>query len=70
MVRATVDRIEGDWLILVPESGPIFQIPFSLFPGFIDGEVVSISLTKDEQGEKDAKERIGEIRKGLNKVEL
>lgn len=70
MIRATVDRIEGDWLVLVPESGPVFQIPISLFPGFKEGDVVSISLTRDEQGEKEAKERIGEIRKGLNRVEL
>jgi hypothetical protein len=70
IIRATIDRIEGDWLVLVPESGQVFQIPSSLFPGFKEGDIVSISLTRDEQSEKEAKERIGEIRKGLNRVEL
>jgi hypothetical protein len=70
MIRATIDRIEGEWLIIVPETGPVFQIPVSLFPGFKEGEVISISLIRDEQGERNAKERVGEIRKGLNRVEL
>lgn len=55
---------------MVPESGPVFQVPLSLFFGFKEGDVVSVSLTKDELGEKDTKERIGDIRKGLNRVEL
>jgi hypothetical protein len=70
MIRATIDRIEGDWLVLVPESGQVFQVPDSLFPGFKEGDIVTISLTRDEQGEKEIKERITEIRKGLNRVEL
>ena len=48
MIRVTIDRIEGDWLVIVPESGPVFQIPVSLFPGFKQGEVVSIALTRDK----------------------
>lgn len=70
MIRATIDRIEGGWLVLVPESGQVFQVPCSLFPGFKEGDIVTISLTRDEQGEKEIKERITEIRKGLNRVEL
>ncbi len=70
MIKATIDRIEGNWLIIVPEEGPGFQIPSSLFPGFSEGNVVSISLIRDEKGEKEIKDRIGEIRKGLNRTSL
>lgn len=70
MVRVTVDRIEGEWLVLVPESGSVFQIPVSLFPGFKEGDIITISVTRDKQGEKETNERITEIRKGLNRVEL
>jgi hypothetical protein len=70
MILATIDRIEGEWLILVPESGPAFQLPATLFPGFDEGEIVSISLNRDNQIEKDVIKRIDEIRKGLNRVQL
>lgn len=70
MIYATVDRVEGDWVILVPESGPVFQVPISLFPGLKEKDVVRTIIEKDEEGKKAAEERIGEIRKGLNRVEL
>lgn len=70
MVRATVDRIEGEWLILVPESGPVFQVPNLLFPGFREGDILSISFIREENEEKIIKQKIEEIRKGLNRVEL
>lgn len=66
MITESVDRIEGDWIVLVPESVPAFQIPVSLFPGLITGDVIRVFVEKDESGEKDAEERIGETRKGLN----
>lgn len=70
MIRATIDRIEGDWLIVIPEDGPLFQIPISLFPGFREGNIVLISVEKDEKGETEVKARIDSVRKGLNRVEL
>jgi len=70
MTRATVDRIEGDWIILVPESGPVFQVPVSLFPRLKEKDVVLVSIEKDEEGQKETEERIADIRKGLNRVEL
>jgi hypothetical protein len=69
-MKATVDRIEGDWLVLVPESGPIFQIPTSLSPGLHEKEIVEILIVRDENSENESIKRINEIRKGLKKVEL
>lgn len=70
MIKGTVDRIEGDWIIIVPESGPVFQVPVSLFPDAKEGDVVTVSIEKDLAGQNEAKERIDEIRKGLNRIEL
>ncbi len=70
MISATVDRIEGDWIILVPESGQVFQVPVSLFPGLREKDFVKVSIEKDESGQKETEERIADIRKGLNRVEL
>ncbi len=68
MIRATIDRIEGEWIVLIPESGPVFQLPLILCPGWKEGDVVSLSLTRDEPGEQDAKDRIDKIRIGLSRV--
>ena len=70
VIKATVDRIEGDWIILVPESGLTFQVPCSCFPGLSEGQIVSLSIELDEEGQKEANERITKIREGLNRVEL
>lgn len=70
MIKASVDRIEGEWIILVPESGPVFQVPASLFPGLNEKDVVLLSIEKDEEGQKESQERIDKIRKGLKRVEL
>lgn len=67
MIKATIDWIEGEWLILAPESGPVFQIPEKLFPEFKEGDVVNIAIVKDEEGKHDTEERILELKKGLNK---
>lgn len=70
MIHAVVDRIEGDWLILVPESGPVFQVPEILFPDYKEGDIVNISFEKDEEGKKDIGKRISEIREDLNRINL
>lgn len=70
MIKAVIDRIEKKWIIIEPESGEIFQVPASLFPGMNPGDVVTISIEKDPSGQVEVKERIDEIRKGLNRVEL
>lgn len=70
MIKGMIDRIEGDWMIIVPESGAVFQVPASLFTDINQGEVVTISIEKDATEQANAEERIGEIRKGLNRVSL
>ena len=70
MIRAAIDRIEGDWIIIIPEDGPMFQVPVSLFPGLLEKDVVSISIEKDETREREGNEEIESIRNRLNRVSL
>ncbi len=70
MITGAVDRIEGDWIIVVLDSGKYIQVPVSVFPDFQPGDVVDISIQKDSKGQQEAKERIDKIRSGLKRVDL
>lgn len=67
MIRATIDRIEDDWLIIIPESGPVFLIPVSLFPGLKEGDIVHLGIEKEEEEKKEVEDRITEILIGLKR---
>ena len=70
MIKAVVDRAEGDWLVIVPESGPVFNLPKSLFPDLREGNHIRITIEPDRKGEKATMERIAQARSGLNKTPL
>jgi len=70
MINATVDRIEGEWIILIPNSGPAFQVPRILFSCLNPGDAVIIAIERDESATSEAKERVDKIRSGLNRVEI
>jgi len=70
MVRATVDRIEGDWVIIVPESGPVFQVPKPLFPDLREKDAISISVETEPSTQIETEMRMKSIRDGLNRVNL
>ena len=69
-INGNVDRIEGDWIIVVPLSGPVFQIPNLLFPDLNPGENINITIQRDEEGQNAVKDRIDKIRDNLNRIEL
>lgn len=69
-MKATIDRKEGEWVVVIPESGSPFNLPLKLFPDLEERDVIDISITKLESELKDTQERVNEIRKGLNKVSL
>lgn len=70
MIKAVIDRVEGEWLVTVPESGPVFNLPRSLFPDIREGNHVVITVEHDKQGEKATMERIAQARSGLNRTPL
>ena len=69
-INATVDRIEGEWIILISNNGKVFQVPGTLFPGLKPSDAVIIAIERDESAMSDAKDRINKIRSGLNRVEI
>lgn len=70
MIQGVVDRIEENCIVLNVSSGKILINPKSLFPDLREGDVISISITKDEIGQKEIEDRISDIRKNLKRVEL
>jgi len=56
-MKAIVDRIEGDLavLLLEPEEKIQFTVPSLLLPGIQEGDIVDISVTRDEAATNDAK---------------
>jgi hypothetical protein len=68
--KAVVDRIEGDWAIVIPENGGVFNLPITLFPDLKEGNHITIRIEIDRAGEKATMERIAQLRAGLNKTPL
>jgi hypothetical protein len=56
-MKAIVDRIEGDLavLLLEPEEKIQFTVPSQVLPGIQEGDIVDISVTRDEPATRDAK---------------
>lgn len=69
-MKASVDRKEGNWYILVTETGKTIQIPVGKYPKWKEGDEVNITEDEITQATKEAQDRIANARKGLNKVEL
>ena len=69
-MKAVIDKIEKDWIVFEAEDGTTFDVPFIYFPEAQEGDHVTITITKDEESKREAKERITELRSKLRKVEL
>lgn len=63
-MRATVDRIEGDFAVLVVDGNgkrEFINYPISLLDGIADGDVLEITITKDTEATEAAKKRVGSL---------
>jgi len=61
MMRATVDRIEGDFAVLVFDGDgkrEYINYPISLLGDFTEGDILEISISKDGAATVAAKERV------------
>lgn len=70
MSKVTVDRREGDLLIMISENGQKFQIPANQFPTLKEGDVIDISDSDITSATKEIQDRIDTARKGLNQIDL
>jgi len=59
-MQAVVDRIEGDRAVLVVRSaeGEVVEMPLRLLPPVREGDVLEISIAKNEEAAEKARERI------------
>ena len=69
MVLTTIDRIDNGVMVLVTHTEPVLEIhlPQELFLGFDEGDVVRLSMEKDEEGKEEIEKDIGEMKKELNR---
>ena len=72
LILAIVDRVEDDVLVLVTPTKPNREIhlPCSLFQGMNEGDVVRITVEKDEEKRKDIEKDIKDQRTRLKRVNL
>ena len=69
-MKVTVDRKEGDFFVMVPATGEKFNLPVSQYPNLKEGDVLDISESEISSATEEAKARINNARKGLNKIDL
>ncbi len=58
-MRFTIDRINGEFAVVITDNGQKFDIPCALFPDAKEGNIYSINL--DETEMKNRYERIKNI---------
>ena len=49
-MKFTVDRIEGEFAVLEKDIGRYVQIPVELIPDACEGDIIDISVCKDDAG--------------------
>ena len=69
MMKATIDRIEGNIaIVLVGDEGIKLDIPLSLLPdGCKEGDVLNMSFERDVVGTEQTKERVSDLMEKLKK---
>lgn len=70
MSKVTIDRREGDFLIVIAENAQKFQIAGNKFPTLKEGDVIDLSDSDITSATKEIQDRVDAARKGLNQVEL
>lgn len=59
-MKATIDRIEGNLAVLITrdDKSIIFNLPLSFLGDAREGDIINITITRDPESTKDAKERV------------
>lgn len=70
MIEADVDRIEEDWIVLVPDRGRTFSLPKKCYPELQEGNRVSIILDRKPASEAEFRRRTAEMKKNLKRSDL
>lgn len=68
-MKATVDRFEGDIVVLLvrPEEKHQILMPRQYLPSMKEGDIVDITVNRDENATDEAKERVSSLIEKLRK---
>ena len=69
-MKAVIDRIEENWIVLVDDDEAVFEIPVSWFPDGVEGDHVEITITKDISSQIEAEQRVEDLRSKLKRVSI
>lgn len=63
----TIDRVENGYLILIPRDHPdeMIQFPQKYVEEFEEGDVLELSIRKDESATREARDQIRRLRERL-----
>lgn len=67
-MKATLDRIEGEMAVLLVRDDESIRLdmPLALLPGGCrEGDILDITITRDEKATEDARARISNLQKRL-----
>ncbi|WP_181391789.1 DUF3006 domain-containing protein [Methanospirillum lacunae] len=62
-----IDRVENGYLILIPRDHPdeMIQFPQKYVGEFEEGDILELSIRKDESATREARDRISRMRERL-----
>ena len=63
----TIDRIEGNYLIVELENGKIINLPKELIPNAKENDIYTITLNKDEMKKRKEYSKPGVVRREAKK---
>jgi len=69
-MKAVIDQIEGEWIVLVDDKSRSFAIPIECFLEGEEGDHIEIVITKDNVEQIEAEDRIQDLRSQLRRVSL
>ena len=71
-MKATVDRIEREItvLLLSDDDSIKFNLPLVLLPGIKEGDIVDITLKKDDETTRQTKERLASMIEKLKQKQV
>jgi hypothetical protein len=69
-MKAVIDQIEGEWIVLVDDKSRSFMIPVECFYEGEEGDHIEIIITKNEAEQIEAEERIQNLRNQLKRVSI
>ena len=69
-MKAVIDQIEGEWIIVIDDKGRRCEIPLEYFPEGEEGDHIEIMITKNVAEQEEAEERIQDLRSKLKRVSI